>query len=244
MSVLTNHWSGSPPVRLRAYHVEIGLTGTFTDEDFHNLRALHDQADGYKSVPWATLRAQFNVWKNDSFTTATDYGTWDFNTDPRDGSPNVEVASMCLPGGATDFGGQYPFTIAHAWMHAGIAARICQLKGLDTLGSFPASVAPQLQNGPINVISIHGERAIQTVNWNVPGAGASSEAASLEFGYFFGSGDPNSRADLFCLDGEYYDGTVTVAQCKASAAWIRENAHLIKAAGITDFWGLDGPETP
>ena len=235
MSVVTNHWSGSPPVRLQAYHVEIALTGVLTAGDFHFLRLLHDHPEGYLSVPWATLRNQFTIWKNDSFATATDYGTYEFNHDPRDGSPNIEVASMCMPGGATAFDGDSPFTIAHAWMHAAICARVCQLKGLDTVEAFPASDDPYFQNGPIFVVSTHGERAIQTKD---------TAATNPALGYFFGSGDPDSRADLFCLDGQYYDGTVTVAQCKASAAWIRQQAHLIKGAGINDFWGLDGPETP
>ncbi len=243
----TAHWSASPPQRLRAYHEEFALTGSLDAQHLHNLRVLKGDPLGYSKVPWDELRAQFTLWKNDSFTTPTDYGTWDVNRDPRDGtSPNVEVAAMCMGDATTTNFGTWPYTIAHAWIHAGIIARICALKGFDSNGSFDASVAPQLQNGPIFVVSTHGERAIQTVNWNVSGAGASSEAASKEFGYFLGSGDGQSRWDITFLDPEYIPNGVSVASAKSSAAWVREQAHLIKAAG--DFpggmWSLDGGETP
>lgn len=243
--LVTGHWSASQPVRLRAYHEEFALTGDpFSAEELHALRALHDDPNGYKSVPWATVRPRFTLWKNDSFSTPTDYGTWDVNRDPRDQSPNIEIAAMCMGDATTTNFGTRPYTIAHAWMHAALMARVCQLKGIDTMGSFDASVEPGvLQNGPIFNLSSHGERAIQTINWGVAGAGASSEAASREFGYFLGSGDPSSRWDCLFLD-PYYIGPATVATAKASAAWIRTQAHNIKAAGITDFWGLDGPETP
>lgn len=243
---ITNHWSASPAVRLRAYHVEIALTGTLNAQFLHDLRALHDQADGYKTVPWSDLTSRFVIWKNDSLSTPNDYGTWDLNTDPRDGSSNIEVASMCMGGATTTDFGNEPFTIAHAWLHAGVCARICVLKNLEANGSFSDSVAAQLQNGPIYVISTHGERAIQTVDYGVPGGAASSQAASDEYGYFVGSGDPDSRWDLALLDPEYIPNGVTVANAKTSAAWIREQAHLIKAAGnfADGMWGLDGPETP
>lgn len=242
--LVTCHWSASPPVRLRAYQVEFALTGSFTGEDFHNLRALHDSPTGYTLVPWATLSSQFTIWKNDDLSSPNDYGTWDLNTDPRDGSSNIEVAAMCMDGATTNDFGSDPYTIAHAWMHAGIVARICQLKGIDASESFPASVGPQLQNGPIFTVSTHGERAYQTIDYGVPGGAASSQAASDEFGYFVGSGDPNSRWDIALLDPAYIPNGVTVANAQASAAWIRSQAHLIKAQGITGMWGLDGGDTP
>ena len=243
--MITSHWSGSPPVRLRAYHVEIARTAPLLPDYLHDLRLRWLTASGQQYVDWPTLFSKFVVWKNDTLTTVSDYGTWDENSDPRDGSPNIEIASMCLPGGATDFNGAEPFTIAHAFMHAYIAAVVAQIKGVDLLGSFPASVEPgTLQNGPIFTVSTHGERAIQTIDYGVPGGAASSQDASDEFGYFFGSGDPDSRADLFCLDGAWYTGAVTIAQAKQSAQELRQHAHLIKAAGITNLLGLDGPETP
>jgi len=240
----TNHWSGSGPVRLRAYHIENARNAELTPQYLKDLRGAWLNPNGAASVDFALLRSKFNVWKNDSLTTPTDYGTWDFNNDPNDGSPNIQIASMCLPGGATDFGGVEPFTVAHAWMHAYECAAVAQLKGLDVLASFPASISGAFQNGPIFLCSTHGERAIQTIDYGVPGGAASSQAASDEFGYFFGSGDPDSRADLFCLDAAWYVGNVTIAQAKTSAAQIRQHSHMIKAAGIHDFWGLDGPETP
>jgi hypothetical protein len=246
--LVTGHWSASPPVRLRAYHVEFALTGTFTPYDLHNLRLLHDNPNGFWLVPWATLGQQFAIWKNDSLSTPNDYGTWDLNTDPRDGSSNIEVAAMCMDRATTDDFGDNPYTIAHAWIHAGIIARICQLKSIDSAESFPTSVAAQLQNGPIYVVSTHGERAIQTVDYGVPGGAASSQAASDEFGYFVGSGDPDSRWDLALLDPAYISNGVNVANCKASASWLRSQVHNIKANLLNrpgvDFWGLDGPETP
>lgn len=243
MSLVTNHWSGSVPIRLRAYHVEIARKTELPTEELHTLRqAWLAGASAVVNFPW--LRTLFNVWKNDALTTANDYGTWQLNHDPRDQSPNIEVASMCLPGGATDFHGVEPFTIAHAWMHAYITAAICTLKNIDVPSSFDASVDGVLQNGPIFVVSTHGERAIQTKDYGIPGGAAISQAASDKYGYFFGSGDPDSRADLFCLDGQWYDGKVTVDQCKESAAQLREHARAIKAAGVHDFWGLDGAETP
>lgn len=241
----TGHWSASPPQRLRAYHEEFALTGKLSDDFLHNLRVLKSDPEGYLKVPWNELLAAFTIWKNDAFTVPTDYGTWDMNRDPRDGtSPNVEIAAMCMGDATTENFGTWPYTIAHAWIHAGLIARICALKGFDIGASFDASVAAQLQNGPIFVVSTHGERAIQTVNYGVPGAGASSEAASKEFGYFLGSGDGSGRWDLLHLDPEYIPDGVSVAVAKASAAWIRQQAHNIRSLGITNFWGCDGGETP
>ena len=245
----TNHWSGSGPVRLRAYHIENARIVVLPSLYLHDLRAKWLDPNGARSVDFAELRGKFAVWKNDALTTINDYGTWDANSDPRDGTPNIEIASMCMPGGATDFYGSEPFTVAHAWMHAYECGAVGKLKGLDLLGTFPTSVEPgTLQNGPIDVCGTHGSRAIQTIDYGVPNGNASSQAASDEFGYFFGSGDPDSRADLFCLDPAWYTGSVTKAMAIASAAQIRQHAHVIKqlmeSGTLTDMWGLDGPETP
>jgi hypothetical protein len=243
--LVTAHWSASPPARLRAYHIEFALTGqTFSDLELHNLRALRADPNGYQSVPWSVLTSRFTIWKNDSLTTANDYGTWDLNNDPRDNSSNIEIAAMCMDNATTTNFGPDPYTMAHAWMHAGLFARVCALKNLDAGASFDAGVAPQLQNGPIFNLSTHAERAIQTVDYGVPGGSASSQAASDQFGYFLGSGDPDSRWDITFLDPQYISDGVTVATAKASAAWLRQQAHLIKAAGISDYWGIDGGDTP
>lgn len=245
--LITNHWSGSGPVRLRAYHIEIARTGEIGSLYSHDLRAAwQDPTMPMRAVDFALLHDKFVVWKNDTLTTINDYGTWDENSDPRDHSANVEIASMCMPGGATDFAGTEPFTIGHAWMHAYICAVVAKLKGIDLLGAFPTSVEPgTLQNGPIDVCGTHGSRAIQTIDFGVPNGNASSQALSDEFGYFFGSGDPDSRADLFCLDPAWYTGTVTKDMAIAAAAEIRQHAHIIKGSSwFTDMWGLDGPETP
>jgi hypothetical protein len=136
--------------------------------------------------------------------------------------------------------GAYPFTIAHAFMLAAIAARVAQLKGLDVGGSFETNVRPDvLQNGPIFIFSTHAERAIQT--YNPPPNGASDETHAREFGYFLGSGDPNLRWDITVLDPSQIGmmtGDLRVV-ARNSAEWLRDRAHEFKAAGITDFWGLD-----
>jgi hypothetical protein len=230
--VETNHWSGSGPVRLKDYHFEGARKGNISESYRHDLRVAW--LAGNPKIDWPELLALFNVWKNYDLSTATSYGTWNANTDQRDGSPNIEISSMCLPEGATAFNGSEPFTIAHAFIHAGLCAEIARVKNFDVGASFSASEwGSGFQNGPIFVCSSHGERAIQTVDFNVPGGGASSQQASDEFGYFFGSGDSESRADLFCLDAAFYDGTVTKAQAIQSAQQIRFMAHNIKAQGIT-----------
>lgn len=236
--LITNHWSGSPAVRLRDYHVEIVRTGEITDQLRHTLREAWGYTDGSQRVDWKALLALFTIYKNDELSQSTEYGTWDLNHDPRDGSPNIEIASMCMPGGATAFAGDEPFTIAHAWVHTYATAAVSAIKkAIDVLGKFDVSAEPSvLQNGPIFVVSNHGERADQTQN---PGV------AHPDLGYFFGSGDPDSRADLFCLDGEWYTGEVTLGQCKSSIAEMRWHAHVLKSAGLEHgLLGLDGPETP
>jgi hypothetical protein len=244
--IITSHWSGSGAVRLRAYHEEIARTGAITDTYRAHLRTLWSQMNGALSVDWPQLFSLFTVWKNTDLSTPRDYGTWDINTDPRDGSTNIEIASMCMPGGATAFDGAEPFTVAHAFVHAYLVAAIAKRENIDVLATFPASVRPgTLQNGPIDVVGTHGTRAIQTIDYGVSGGNAASQAQSDEFGYFFGSGDPDSRADLFCLDPAWYDGTVTIAQAKASAQQLRWHAHVIKVAECpAGMLGVDEPESP
>jgi hypothetical protein len=180
--VITNHWSGSPAERLRAYHIEIVRKLALDPAYVTELKSMWESPIGSRHMDFAKLLSHFTIYKNDNLTQPTDYGTWDFNEDPRDNSANVEVASMCMPGGATAFSGAEPFTIGHAWCHAYINAIIAKLKNLDLAGSFPASVSSALQNGPIFVSSTHGQRALQTVNYGVEGAGATSQALSYEYG--------------------------------------------------------------
>lgn len=243
--ILTCHWSATGPVRLRDYHIELALTADLP-EALHAdlLRAQHPG-----QVDFEKLRALFTIWKNDPFTVATDYGTWRLNHDPNNGEPDIEIGALCMANATTTNWGRYPFTIAHAWMMAGIAARICALKNIDCNGTFSADVEPSvLQNGPIAFLSTHAERAIQT--YDPPdgnGGGAASDTLARTFGYFLGSGDPDLRWDLTVLDvSDAHQLATTDARglAKQSAAWIRRQAHEIKAAGITDYWGLDKGVTP
>lgn len=234
--LLTDHWSATGPNRLRDYHIEYALTGLLTA----TLRAELLRAQRPGDVDWDALRFIFTIWKNDNLETPTDYGTWHMNHDPRDGSANVEIGALCMGGEDVRIDGSwgsYPFTIAHAWMAAGISARVCALKSIDTQGSFTND---NFQNGPLFNVSTHAERALQTPDPDAvlrPG-----------FGYFAYSGDGDCRWDLAALD--YSDshllGTPDGARAMAlqSASWIRSQAHAIKAAGIADFWKLDGDVTP
>jgi hypothetical protein len=238
--LLTCHWSGSDPGRLRAYHGEFGDNGGLNAA----IIAMCKEATKPSEIDWLKLRAAFNVWKNDDLTVPTEYGTYHINHDPRDGSSNIEVAAMCMGGDDVNVPGpwgQWPYTFAHAWMHAGVVARICQIKGLDTGGSFDASVDPgTLQNGPIYVVSTHGERA-----WQTTGQGVQTTYPSR--GYAAYSTDTDPRFDCMARDVSLAGGCVdfdsALASTRSTAAWIRETAHAIKLAGITDLWNLDKAST-
>lgn len=224
--LVTGHWSGTGPTRLRDYHLEYLLTGTAPDVTLDTPPS---------PAQWAQLVNAFVVFKNDQLGIPTDYGTWHLNHDPRDQSANIEIGAMCMANATTQNWGKYPFTAAHAWMMAGIVARVCALKGIDTLGRFADSVEPSvLQNGPIFNVSTHAERALQTQN---PGVD------HPDLGYFIYSGDPDCRWDLSVLQPSDTDKLVAsfpaMTAAIASARWIRERAHAIKAAGITDYWGID-----
>lgn len=231
MSIVTQHWSATTPRRIRDYHVEYALTGTIGEE----LRAAFLAASGPSAVAWDALRQQFSVWKNFSLSRRTDYGTWHLNSDPRDRSPNIEIGALCMGGEdvcVSGKWGKHPFTIAHAWMAVGIGARICKLKNLDPIGSFKVA---GYQNGAINVLSTHAERALQTPD----------PLASLRpnYGYFIYSGDPECRWDLAVLDHSHSPLLATPesarAQALESAAWLRKQTAAALASGITDYWGLD-----
>jgi hypothetical protein len=225
MSLITGHWSASGPNFLNDYHVEF-FKKPGTDVSHISLDIEPD---------FNEILNLFAIQKNDDLGTPTDFGTWHLNHDPRDGSPNIEIGALCMANATTQNWGLYPFTPAHAWMMAAIIARVAQLKHVDTGGSFDSSVESSvLMNGPIFDVSTHAERAFQTQN---PGVD------HPERGYFIFSGDPDCRWDLTVLDpaavGEIANFNSAIAAAKISAAWIREKAHAIKAAGIHDFWGLD-----
>lgn len=231
--LLTCHWSATQPVRLRDYHVEFALTSPLEDLFAERIGS----AIALTGADWDRLRGHFDVWKNDALTQPTDYGTWHLNHDPRDDSANIEIGALCMANATTQRWGRFPFTRAHAWMMAGIVARICTLKSIDIGASFGTEVAPSvLQNGPIFNVSTHAERALQTQNPGVP---------HPELGYFAYSGDPDLRWDLAALDpvdaGRLGNPTSARAAAIESAAWIRAQAHAIKVAGVgaRDMWGLD-----
>jgi hypothetical protein len=231
--IVTCHWSATGPSRLRDYHVEFALTGLITS----SMRGELLRAQHAGEVDWASLKFAFAVYKNVDLETPTDYGTWHMNHDPRDGSANVEIGALCMGGEDVHVAGPwgaYPYTIAHAWMHAGIVARICVLKHIDAGGSF--TPPDGFQNGPIYNVSTHGERALQTRD--------ADAVVRPSFGYFAYSGDGDCRWDIAARDESEAHVLATPDGARSSAiataAWIRARAHEIKAAGITDFWGLDG----
>jgi len=236
--IITAHWSVTAPVRLRDYHVEFAQWTPLTDEANHLLRA----ATSPSQVDFDELRKYFTIYKNVDFGTPTSYGTYDINRDPRDGTSDIEIAMLGMDGDVAINGpwGDHPYTKAHAWMHCAIIARVAQIKNIDTNGSFDVDVEPSvLQNGPIHNISTHGERAYQTND--------NGEDKIPKLGYFAYSGDSQCRWDLAALDpsdahllGSEESALPTML---ASAAWIRQQAHAIKAAGISDLWGLDSSAT-
>jgi len=239
--IITCHWSVTPPTRQRDYHVEFALTGNGLSQEF--ISSLGTITDPNK-VDWDTLFNNFTVYKNNNLTDVTTYGTWHLNSDPRDGSANIEVASLTMAGDnvtTTGSWGDNPHTFAHSWMHSAIVARIAHLKDLDCNASFDVSVEPSvLQNGPIYVVSTHGERALQTND--------DGEDSVPQLGYFIWSGDSSCRWDIACLDPSQNQALANaesaVKSCHDSAAWIRQMAHLIKASGnFSNMLGLDKDPT-
>jgi hypothetical protein len=239
MSIITAHWSVTPPTRQRDYHIEFALTGTLSAAQITALGSYAHPAQ----VDWEMLKEQFTIYKNNDLSEVTSYGTWHMNSDPRDGSSNIEVAALTLDGSdvsTTGSWGPHPYTFAHAWMHAAIIARVCAIKNMDALAQFDPSVeASVLQNGPIYVVSTHGERALQT---NDDGQ---DTVASRGYGMF--SGDSQERWDIAALDpsqnSKLANPTTAIASVYDSAKWIRWQAHLIKTAGVPDLWDLDKDPT-
>jgi hypothetical protein len=237
--IITCHWSVTPKKRQRDYHIEFALTGTLAREYIISLGKVKNP----KEIDWEKLTDAFTIYKNHNLTDVTSYGTWRMNSDPRDGTANIEVAALTMDGSdvtTTGSWGDNPYTFAHAWMHAGIAARIAQIKNLDSSGSFETSVEPSvLMNGPIYIISTHGERALQTQD--------EGQDSIPQRGYGIFSGDSSCRWDIAVLDpsenSKLASPNTAIPAVHASAAWIREMAHLIKAQGIKDLWKLDKDKT-
>lgn len=234
--ILTTHWSASSPARINDYHVEFALKFPQIDPAFmHDLRAATDPT----KVDFDKLFWNFNTWKNFVLTDVTTYGTWHLNHDPRDGtSPDVEIGALCMGGEGTSITrwGRWPYTTAHAWMHAAIIARICAMKRLDPLQRFAPTNG--LQDGPIFVVSTHAERAFQTVN---PGIDNINHR-----GYGMYSGDPDMRWDIAVFEqadaGKLIDYPHARQAVHDSAQWLREqSAGIIAHNLLTPTLGLDGP---
>jgi hypothetical protein len=238
--LITCHWSASPPVPLTDYHVEFALNRPIpSDIDAkvtHGLPLTPADVD--------RLKTAFDVWKFMDFAAIPQYAVWHLNHDPRDDSVDISIAALCMGGehvATVGPWGRWPFTRAHAYIMAAIVARIATLKQIDVYDSFPVagSLVGRLQNGPVYVVSTHGFRAYQTPN---PGV------AHPERGYFMFSGDPDMRWDLSALEVGEADALANfdsaLGSAAASAAWLRDAAHRLKAAGISDFWGLEKESVP
>lgn len=239
--LITNHWSVSSPGKLGDYHVEFALKMPFAVAYISECYAL------LKNPSTAKLKAfnldmhaeHFNIWKNDALTKVTDYGTFHMNHDPRDRSANIEIAAMCMDGSDVQVEGPWgphPYTAAHALMHAALNARVAKLKGLDPQASFSTSVEPNvLQNGPIYVLSTHGERALQTKD--------GTDATVPSRGYFAYSGDGNCRWDLAALDVRdahlLAEANSAVETCRRSAMTMRIVTHLFLELPMNNMFGLD-----
>jgi hypothetical protein len=239
MSIITNHWSASGPNRIKDYHIEFGLSKTLEPEYNQQLGKIINSIN----VDFNKLKSYFNVWKNTDLNTVTSYGTWHLNSSPVDGSPNIEIGALCMGGEGVNVSGpwgQYPYTYAHAWMHAAINARVCYIKKIDPYGSFLSNA---LQNGPYYNISTHAERAIQTPD---------NPAANLRpnFGYFAFSGDPDCRWDIAARDVSEANKLNTPQEAYnmalESAKWIRTYSKAIfdTLNDKSDLWGLDKDPNP
>jgi len=239
--LVTCHWSASSPQPISDYHVEFALYRAIPDD----ITAMLATGAELSPSDVSRLAPSFDIWKFMSFEEVPEYATWHVNHDPRDGlSANVSMAALCMGGeGVQTTGpwGRWPHTMAHAYMMAGLAARVCSLKALDPTGSFDASLcvySPQM-NGPIQNIATHGERAFQTPN---PGV------TYPDRGYFIYSGDPDCRWDLAALRVEDASKLSTfetaIACAHASGGWLRAHASTLLQAGISDYWGLDKDPVP
>ena len=236
MSLITAHWSATSPVRLRTYHVEFAYTGALSPAVVTACLAAQAPAD----VDWDSLARAFAIWKNMDFSAATDYGTWHINHDPRDNSPNIEVAAMCMQGASVSGPwGPYPYEKVHAWMHAAIIARIGMLKDIPLDAFFDNPNPDVYQNAPLYVVSTHAERAYQSVD---PDA-----KAIPSYGDFVYGGDGDCRFDCAALDPSAAHVLASpdsaLSSMRSSAQWLRQRAHLIALGKPKDMWGLNQDAT-
>jgi hypothetical protein len=224
---------------LKDYHVEFATNQPVDKEYENSLLSQIDKIDVTK-INWEQHLKLFSIFKNVAFDTATSYGTYRLNHDPRDNSPDIEIASLSMGGEGVSVAGQWgkqPHTIIHSLTHAYLVAVVCKLKNIKPLESFDVSFEPSvLQNGPIWVISTHAERALQTKD-----LGADTVP---ERGYGLYSGDPDSRFDLAALDNRdshlLSNADSAIKTAYKSAAWIRTVAsELLKHDLVKDYCGLD-----
>lgn len=252
--LITDHWSATTNVNVPEYHIGTWAHQPRPPQSLVEECYTYAKASHHHPLPNALLNAltvAFALRKNVALGTATEYGTYRLNHDPRDGSADIEIAACCMGGErvyTTGPWGNYPFTAAHAVYLAQVNARVCKLKGLDPLAHFDAAVAPGvLQNGPVFVVSTHAERAIQTQDFAPHGDGAASLSQSQRYGYFLGSGDSNLRWDIAVVDqrdarllaplsGSYDAARRTALE---TAATMRLMTKAALDGGIHDLWGLD-----
>ena len=240
MSIITCHWAVVPKMTtaLGDYHIE--FTDKNLDKNYNTSLLYQINKPDVTKINWNNHMDMFSVFKNNPLNAVTGYGTWHLNSSPVDGSSNVEIASLTMGGSDVQVQGPWgnnPHTISHSLVHAYLVASVCKLKNINPLESFATSVEPSiLQNGPIYVVSTHGERAIQTND------GGEDSMPSL--GYFIFSGDSNCRWDIAALDpteaNKLSNATSAVATCKASASWVRNMASdLLKHNLVNNYYGLD-----
>lgn len=231
MGLITGHWSGSDPNPEGAYHLEFWQRHTPIPQ------ALIDAARNAKNAqeaPWNAIFEEFLVKKSVNFDTAMSYGTFMWNHDFRDGSPNIEIAAMCMGGPhvGTQNWGEWPYTPAHAWMQAYLMAVVAHLKNIHPLESF--APIDGYMNGPLYSLSTHGERAYQTANPPID---------TTNRGYGLWGQDPDCRWDLLVVDANDTAKLKAYATSHQAATdqanWFRKTAADIQ--GLRDFqdhWNL------
>jgi len=238
MSIITAHWSASSDQKLGEYHLEFGRKSTI-DTDYNKSLLYQITKPDPAKINWAHHLNLFNIYKNFSFSQATNYGTWMLNKDPKNGEPNIEIASLTMGGSDVSIQswGENPHLISHSLIHAYLMAIVCKLKNINPLGHFDVSVEPSvLQNGPIYSLSTHAERSWQTQD--------EGEGKIPDLGYFIFSGDPDSRWDLAALDPteahKLSNANSAVKTCRFSANWLRNMTNQILEKNIIkDYLGLD-----
>ena len=157
--LITSHWSATePPFAVSDYHVQYVQVHPL-DRDF--VLSLIKQEP--LKIDWVKLKSAFKIYKIMNFYEIPEYATWHINRDPRDGSPDIAMAAICMANATLRDFGKYPFDYAHAFMMAGLAARIARIENIDVTESFGVDANPLvLQNPPIYTFSTHAERRLQT----------------------------------------------------------------------------------